>query len=141
MRVRYPYLNNSQIVTAGKKRDEQLEKTPESEIYIQSILSINSSKRREINSDGRELWRNSEISRFNLPINTPDRYNRNWKWRSVMEKIPWRYVNHYISQIPTSRSMGATEDGYVVRKEARRCVHTSLRYPLSSILSIGATEG
>jgi len=81
MRVRYPYLNNSQIVTAGKKRDEQLEKTPESEIYIQSILSINSSKRREINSDGRELWRNSEISRFNLPINTPDRYNRNRKGR------------------------------------------------------------
>ena len=34
MRVRYPYLNNSQIIAAGKKRDEQSEKKSlESEIY------------------------------------------------------------------------------------------------------------
>jgi hypothetical protein len=51
MRVRYPYLNNSQIIAAGKKRDEQLEKNPLNQRSIdQSILSINSSKRREINS-------------------------------------------------------------------------------------------
>jgi hypothetical protein len=36
--------------------------------------------------------------------------------------------------------MGATEDGYVVRKEPRRCIHTSLRYPLSPILSIGGNR-